>query len=399
MKTLHPRLCLAAALSLVLVPPVLHAQLYNTTLGVNTLSHNTTGNYNLALGTNSLYQNTTGNDNTTNGLSCMFNNTTGTFNTAIGFAVLLNNTTASFNSGFGLEALYSNTVGQYNTAEGVYALYSNVSGSYNTANGHQALYSNTTGIQNIATGHQSLYANTTGGNNTAVGYQSLIGCTTGSNNIALGYAAGSAVGIGYYNIDIGNAGTVNDAACMRIGTDGKQLKTFIAGIQGATTGSDTANAVYIDVNGQLGNIISSRRYKEDIHDMGDASSRILSLRPVTFRYKKAYDDGSKPLKYGLIAEEVAETFPDLTIFKDGLPETVKYQDLTPLMLNEFLKEHKRVQEQEAKLSALERTVAEQRKQNEELQARDKEYEARLAKLEQLIPAAPRSGATTADASK
>jgi len=92
--------------------------------------------------------------------------------------------------------------------------------------------------------------------------------------------------------------------------------------------------------GQLGYASSYRRYKEDIHDMGDASDGLMQLRPVTFRYREAYEDGSKPLQHGLIAEEVAEVYPDV-VARDanGQVESVKYQRLDPMLLNELQKQH------------------------------------------------------------
>jgi trimeric autotransporter adhesin len=408
MKTL----CLLPFVALVLlVTSTVNAQLYNTTLGVNTLSHNTTGNYNLAIGTNSLYQNTTGNDNTTNGLSCMYVNTTGSYNTAIGFAALLSNTTASNNSGFGLEALYSNTTGANNTASGAYTLFANQTGSNNVAAGFQALYSNSSGDSNTATGVQALYSSTTatqntamgfaslfantlgfdctavgykalfsnigGVNNTACGWQALFSCT-GSNNIAIGASSGSSITSGSHNIHIDNPGTGSDSGVIRIGQSAYETQCFISGIRGVTTGDNSAVPVLVDVNGQLGTTSSSRRYKEDIADMGDASARLLELRPVTFRYKKPYANGQKPVQYGLVAEEVEQAFPELAVVnKEGQPETVKYQDLTPMMLNELQKEHKRAVAQDGMIKTQQHDLSEQKKEIDEMKAQ-------LAEMRRLL---------------
>src|SRR5207237_10165334 len=132
--------------------------------------------------------------------------------------------------------------------------------------------------------------------------------TTGSGNIAIGVNAALHVnGSNFANIHIGNEGSANDLATVRIG-DNYHVKFFVGGVRGVTTASNDAVPVLIDSAGQLGTVNSSRRYKEDIHDMGDASRGLLRLRPVTFRYRKAFDDGSKPIQYGLIAEEVAEVY-------------------------------------------------------------------------------------------
>ena len=212
-------------------------------------------------------------------------------------------------------------------------------------------------------------------NNTALGSNALAVNTTGANNTAVGKDAGNLLTTGSNNIDIGHVGAAAEAATIRIGTAATQTKAFVAGIRGITTGSNNAVAVLIDSNGQLGTVSSSRRYKEDIADMGGASARLQALRPVTFRYKQPYANGEKPVQYGLIAEEVAEAFPELAVFNaEGQPETVKYQDLTPLLLNEVQK--LRVEKDELT------------KQLAERDARDKERDARIARLESLLPPAP-----------
>ncbi len=290
----------------------------------------------------------TGAVNTAIGSGALPVNTTGFSNSAFGWQTLNRNTTGTGNTAVGSQTLFSNTGGDYNTAVGIGAIGVGATGSNNTALGANALRSSI-GSDNTATGLQALYSNTTGRNNTATGENALGRNTTGILNTALGYQAGFNLTTGDNNIDIGNVGVAAEAATIRIGTSGTQTRSFIAGIRGITTGSANVIAVLIDSNGQLGTVSSSRRYKEDIVDMSDASARLLALRPVTFRYKKAYDDGSKPIQFGLIAEEVAETFPELAVFnEDGQPETVKYQDLPPLLLNEFLKDHRRVDELAAK---------------------------------------------------
>jgi hypothetical protein len=170
--------------------------------------------------------------------------------------------------------------------------------------------------------------------------------------MAIGYSAGSNVTTNSGNIYIDNSGESTDNGTIRIGSF--ESATFIQGIYGVTTGFNDAVPVLVDMNGQLGTISSSRRYKEDIHDMGDASSGLLRLRPVTFRYQKPFADGSKPMQYGLIAEEVAEIYPDLVVRSaDGQIETVKYQLLDPMLLNEVQKQQEHIRSLEERLAQVE----------------------------------------------
>jgi hypothetical protein len=161
------------------------------------------------------------------------------------------------------------------------------------------------------------------------------------------------------NIDIGHQGSANDKnPTIRIGTPGTQKTFFAAGIRGTKTGSSNAVQVMIDSNGQLGTVNSSIRFKEDVHDMAAASSGLFRLRPVTYRYKDAYADGSKPIDYGLIAEEVATVYPDLVVRDaDGQIQTVQYQKLTPMLLNELQKEHKLLVQQAEIIQALQKQLA------------------------------------------
>jgi hypothetical protein len=224
---------------------------------------------------------------------------------------------------------------------------------------------------NSAVGFNALNPGTTGTGNTAIGANALDSIGSGSNNIAVGAQAGNNITTTGFNIDIGNQGVGGDSGVIRIGVVGTQSTTFIAGIQGVTTGDNNAVEVMIDTAGQLGTISSSRRYKEDIQDMGDTSSGLLRLRPVTFRYKKPFNDGSQPIQYGLIAEEVAEVYPDLVARSaDGQIQTVKYQVLGPMLLNE-------VQKQSSTIAA----------QKEQLQAQGEQIrslEERLAKMEAAL---------------
>jgi hypothetical protein len=216
---------------------------------------------------------------------------------------------------------------------------------------------NTTGNANTANGYFALANNTTGTNNTATGIQALVNNTSGSNNIALGVQAGSKLSGGSNNIYIGSGGKATDNATIRIGGT-FQTSFFVTGVRGITTGNNDAIPVVIDSGGQLGTISSSRRFKEDIQDMGDASTDLLRLRPVTYRYQKPFADGSKPIQYGLIAEEVEEVYPDLVARSaDGQIETVKYQVLDSMLLNEVQRQHDQIVSQNGEIRALEERMA------------------------------------------
>ena len=297
-----------------------------------------------AMGTGALFGDTTGGGNTALGYFALVGNTTGSQNTAIGDVAVASNTTASNNTGVGYEALNAVTVGPWNTAVGSYALSNNQGSGANTAVGYSAL------LKNNPSG--AVFMDGAGGN-TAVGYQALSANTTGSDNIAVGIFAGSSITTGSSNIMIGHDGTSGDNNIIRIG-DG-QAAAYIAGI--SATGI-TGTAVVVNSNGQLGIESSSRRYKDDIQDMGDASKGLLQLRPVTFHYKKPDTDGSNPLEYGLIAEEVAGVYPELVVRgKDGQVETVQYQKLPAMLLNELQKQNETIRKLEARLAALESQLA------------------------------------------
>jgi len=278
--------------------------------------------------------------------------TTGTANTAVGVDALGSNTTGQTNTAVGSSSLEANTSGSFNTAVGFNALTTNGNQSQNTAVGANCLFANSSGFDNTATGYEALMANTSGGDNTAVGHYALGANTTGGQNIAIGEGAGESITTTSNNIDIGNSGGASDSGVIRIGNPGSQTSTYIAGI---SNNNISGSEVVINTStGQLGIASSSRRYKEDIQDMGDASANLLRLRPVTFRYKKPFDDGSKPVQYGLIAEEVAEIYPDLVVRNsDGQIETVKYQVLTPMLLNEIKKQQDQIRSFEERLAKVE----------------------------------------------
>jgi hypothetical protein len=275
-------------------------------------------------------------------------NNTGANNTAIGGAALFSNTNGFDNTAVGYQALLSNTTGYLNAATGSYALTKNTSGVQNTATGDGALANNTVGSYNTASGNGAVDYNTTGNYNTALGYNALLYNTTGDNNIALGATAGSNLTTGSQNIDIGNQGFRADANTIRIGKQGNQTAAFIAGISGVTVPAGIG--VIVDSHGHLGTITSSARFKQVIKPMDKSSEVILALKPVTFRYTRELDPDGIP-QFGLVAEQVEKVNPDL-VARDatGKPYTVRYEAVNAMLLNEFLKEHRKVEEQEHELA-------------------------------------------------
>ncbi len=366
----------------------------NTAIGYETLTRNTTGNDNTAIGGNALLSNTIGHDNTATGLDALFSNTMGISNTANGVAALRLNTIGedntavgisaleqniggSFNTAVGASALTSNSGGNSNTAVGLNALFFNSSGSNNTAHGVNALLNNTTGINNSATGTFALQTNGGGHDNTAQGFQALNGNTSGSNNIAIGSHAGANLTTGSNNIVIGAGllGKAGEGNTTRIGKT-TQSAAYIGGISGKTVASASAVAVFVDSTGKLGTIKSSARYKDDIKPMDKTSEAILELEPVTFRYKPELDpDGVT--QFGLIAEQVEKINPYLVVRdEDGKVSTVRYEAVNAMLLNEFLKEHRRLQELRATVTKQEQTIAQQKK----------DFEARVARQQEEINA-------------
>jgi hypothetical protein len=330
----------------------------NTATGEDALHSSTTGYYNTAIGFDALGANTTGYQNTASGLHALQYNTTGSQNTATGDDALEFNTTGSSNTANGFQALLNNTSASYNAAYGYQALLNNTTASYNTANGSFALYSNTIAGSNTADGSYALYSNTSGNNNTAIGSSALGKNSSGANNIALGYLAGSSITTGSDNIDIGSAGVAADNKTIHLGTQGVQANTFIAGIYGGIAA--TGVPVYVSASGQLGTLTSSARFKQDIKSMDNASDVLLSLHPVTFHYKSEIDPNAIP-QFGLVAEEVEKVDPDLVARDDtGRIYTVRYEAVNAMLLNEFLKQHRQVEEQRTEIESLKQSVAELR---------------------------------------
>ena len=363
----------------------------NTATGFQTLNVNN-GSYNTANGYRALLPNN-GDFNTADGANALANNTSGTLNTATGFAALgmngtgiqntatgayaLQDNIASNNTATGFAALGINSTGFQNTATGAYALQIS-NGANNTADGSQALLNNGTGSANTATGESALQNNTTANYNTADGFQALLN-NKGNNNIAVGSNAGSNLTTGNNNIDIGAAGATGESNTIRIGRGGVQTNAYMQGIRGRTVPSGIT--VIVGTDGHLGTVVSSARFKDKIEPMDKVSEAILALKPVTFRYKKALDPMGIP-QFGLVAEQVADVNPDLVARDDqGVIYTVRYEAVNAMLLNEFLKEHKTVQEQGVTIAQqrkdFEAAIAQQQKQIEALTAGLQKVSAQL----------------------
>jgi trimeric autotransporter adhesin len=337
---------------------------------------------NTAEGQNALLNLTSGGFNTAVGWLSLRSDTTGEFNTAIGAAALFRNN-GDENTALGTGALLSNSTGIQNTATGAFALFGNtgpadnpswpsgIAGSFNTANGDRALFSNTTGAANTAIGGSALFNNTIGSTNTAVGSIALSNNSSGNNNIALGFAAGAAVSTADEVIAIGTLGQNVSNSCY--------IGQIYSNIQ-PQVGTDP-DVVTINSNGRLGRAnVSSRRYKHDIQPIHKASEAIYELKPVSFRYHKQYDQ-TQTIAFGLIAEEVAEVHPDLVGRNPaGQPESVRYEQINAMLLNEFLKEHRKGEEQDCKIQEQETTISELRSEIRSLAAMVNDQASELRKV-------------------
>jgi hypothetical protein len=372
----------------------------NTAEGQNALLSLTTGINNTAVGWFSLKSNTDGQLNTAVGAGTLSSTVHASRNTAIGGAALFSDTDGERNTAVGTLALWSNTIGDFNTALGDSALFHNTTGSTNSAIGYEALVQNREGGANTAIGYFSLWLNSTGGGNTAIGDGALFASNGNSNtavgagalqhpagdsNTALGVNAGVDIS-GSNNIVIGanvfgfggsntivigaNVGNLGESNTIRIGnTD--ITDTFISGISGTTVASGAA--VLVDSGGHLGTLTSSKRFKEEVRPMNKTSEAIFSLEPVTFRYKKEIDPAGTS-QFGLIAEEVAKVNPTLVLRdKEGKPYTVRYDAVNAMLLNEFLKEHRKNEAQQA-------TIAQLKSGLEALTATVKEQAAQIQKV-------------------
>jgi hypothetical protein len=204
----------------------------------------------------------------------------------------------------------------------------------------RALFSNTDGFTNTAIGVQALQNNISGSNNVAVGDGALFN-NTGGGNTALGSSAGIFATTGVGNVYIG---------ANMLGVAGESNACYIASIFGQTSASGIP--VLIGSDNRLGTATSSKRFKEQIKPMDKSSEAVLALKPVTFRYKKELDSDGIP-QFGLVAEDVEKVNPNLVVRdKEGKPYTVRYEAVNAMLLNEFLKEHRHVQEQDATITQL-----------------------------------------------
>ena len=309
----------------------------NTAVGWFSLFSDTTGSFNTGAGAGALLFNTA-DDNTALGAAALLFNIGGTDNTAVGAAALLNNNDGFQNTATGAFALSTNSLGVANTANGAFALFSNTGGQSNSATGSHALFSNTTANNNTANGTSALASNITGAGNTAVGNIALSNNTSGNGNIALGNNAGA------------NVVTASDVTC--IGAVGADVSNscYISRIFGAT--STNGIGVFVNTDGKLGTATSSKRFKEDIKPMDKASEALFALKPVAFRYKKEIDPAGRS-QFGLVAEEVEKINPELIVRdEEGKPYSVRYEAVNAMLLNEFLKEHREVQELKKQVAAL-----------------------------------------------
>jgi hypothetical protein len=333
----------------------------NTAIGLGAMPSATPGAGNVAVGYQAL-QSAEGasNSNVAVGYLALADNTTGGQNVAIGARALLTSDTGANNIAIGWNALASNTTAFENVAIGYRALDRNTIGTGNVAVGAEALFGglNGSGVQNVGVGYRALADVTTGGSNTAAGPFSLQNLTTGSANVGIGNGAGGQLTTGSNNLYLANpGGNATESGTIRIGLAINHSRAFVAGVSGVTTGQPTTAAVVIDSTGQLGTISSTRRVKEDIRDLGEAGQRLQQLRPVQFRYIAPYADGSKPLQFGLIAEEVEAVLPELVAYgDDGQPSTVMYHVLPSLLVAEVQRLERERAAQDARLSAQGREI-------------------------------------------
>jgi trimeric autotransporter adhesin len=344
----------------------------NTAEGQSALFSLTTGGFNTAVGFLSLRSNTTGSFSTAIGAGALLANTADQ-NTATGAAALFSNTIGDLNTANGAFALFSNTTGGGNTANGFRALFSNTEGSDNTANGFNALISNTTGEKNTANGRNALFSDTEGAHNTADGFNALGFTTTGSSNTAIGDRAGADQTTGSGNVYIG--------AGMQ-GVTGENNACYIASIFGQTSSAGTP--VLINSNNKLGTMTSSKRFKQEIKPMDKASEAVLALKPVIFRYNRQIDPAGTA-QFGLVAEDVERVNSDLVVRdNEGRPYSVRYDAVNAMLLNEFLKEHRKVQELEA-------TVTEQKRGMDVLTTQVEKQAVQIQEVSAQLAAASRSG--------
>jgi len=354
----------------------------NVFLGYKAGNFSTTGTFDTGTGYAALFSNTTGAYNTAMGAYTLSINKTGHGNSALGYGALNANTTGIQNQAFGIDALVANTTGNGNSAFGGAALAKNTTGGSsattggNSAFGNFALSASSTAGGNSAFGYSALTAATTGNDNVAVGAAALAKLTTGGNNIAIGTGAGGNLDAAESNdIYIGSSGIAGESNTIRIGYIGTITAAAIAGIYGKASASGVE--VLVNAAGQLGTTTSSRVFKHQIVDMGEASDVLMKLRPVAFNYKPEIDQ-TQTRQYGLVAEEVAQVAPQLVVFgEDGAPQSVRYHFVNAMLLNEVQKQRHLVEEQQKTNEVQNNTIARQQEQIQDLAAR-------VVKLEMLL---------------
>jgi hypothetical protein len=365
----------------------------NLFVGVGAGSNNTSGQgkFNTFSGYQAGFSNSSGINNTFSGYQAGYSNTTANGNTFTGYQTGYSNT-AIDNTFYGSQAGRNNTTGSGNTFTGWWAGNSNTSGTSNTFTGYAAGQLSLTSNDNTFVGYEAGYKDTAGFN-TFIGAGAGLINTSGNNNTYVGYIAGDNNTSGSNDIYIANEGPISGTENNTIRLGGPfQTSVYVAGIYGVNIGS--GSAVYINSNGQLGTLTSSRRFKEQIRDMGDSTNALMKLRPVTFLYKPEYSDGPRTLQYGLIAEEVAEVYPDLVAYEpDGKPYTVKYQYLATMLLNEMQKQYHRAEAQAEVIKTQQQEIDGLKAQ---LQLQNAAFQERLSRLEGMVGA--RAAANPAQAS-
>jgi hypothetical protein len=372
--------------------------IWNVGVGFQALFNDTTGNQNTGIGYQSLFSNVSGSHSTAIGGLALFGNTTGSDNVGVGFQTLSNNTTGNRNTGMGFRTLAFNSTNNDNTAVGWNALFNNRSINGNTAVGSGALFNAANSPENVAVGFHALNATSgTNGFNVAVGFQALDQVTTGGQNTAVGDNALGNVVTGTFNTAIGDLAGLShtgsdsgniDIGAFEEGVAGESNVTRIGNIGNTAQSSGVFLTVEFVGGTKLGYVVSSRRYKEDIKPMEKASESLFALTPVTFRYKKDMDP-SGTQQYGLIAEDVAKVNPDLVVNdQQGKPATLRFLNIQAMMLNEFLKEHKKVEEQQATIAQLKKdllaTSAQQQEEIKALTATLKEQAKQIERVNALV---------------
>jgi hypothetical protein len=345
----------------------------NSAFGDLALTSNTTGGENTAVGWEAMNSNTAGRENSALGWAALEQNTTGERNSAVGAGALGANTVGEENSALGSGALSDNTAGNKNTAAGWGAMSKNTTGEENSVFGHAALFNNTTGQRNVAVGQAALAANTSGETNTALGHLALSENTTGKNNVAVGSSAGGGEEgptAGEWNIYVGAnvTGGAAETETIRIGKQGTQKRAFLAGVKATPI---AGSPVVVSNEGQLGEEVSSRRFKRDIRPLNSQADGLMALRPVSFRYRQSVVRGPDLLHFGLIAEQVAKVYPNLVVRgSDGRPRAVAYQELPALLVAQAQRQQTRINRQHGKIRALQAG-------NSRLQAQNRRQQAQI----------------------